>query len=615
MWLSIKNGADRGKTLRVTEAGVLVGRDPTSDLPLADEKVSRSHAKLTVQPDGRVLLSDLGSTNGTFVDGNRIVQPVVLRGDERLRFGDTEVETSSGDPAVAPPRPKTKDPWIGTTIASKYRIIDKIAEGGMGVVYLAERLLVGDKVALKLLAPRLARDPRFRQRFEEEWRRAAALRHPNILQVWDVGSDEQEQDLLYIVMPYIDGGDLGSLLESVGVLSPARALSILSDVAAGLDKAHAMGLVHRDVKPTNILIERTAEGLDHAYLCDFGIAKIAAATSGLTAPGQTVGTVHYMAPEQIRGEPHIDGRADEYSLGCVLYECLTGELPFDNEDPDAIREAHVKSPPPRVTARRPELPKALDAVVAKAMAKAKEDRYPTCVGMIEAARAAFTGEQATAKPQEAQGDATEVGGAPPAGPTRAGDQATAAGVPDDRGPTLAAAPLSFTQRYRNQLLVGGVVAIVVILALILSSVMGGGGSKPLSDARLAGTFSVSSILTKTSFTDETVGQSDTYSFAFAPDCPSGPCDTSLSFETSGGTITVHLNQQGESYAGTGFVDGTCQSTDVSVPVVVTVRVNKGDSIAGAWRAATIAGTLAEDYTQVSACTSSDLRTLTGTLQG
>ena len=276
-------------------------------------------------------------------------------------------------------------PLVGQDLAG-YRLQGVVARGGMGVIYEAVSPRLGTVVALKVLAPELSADDMFRTRFLKESRIAASLNHPNVLPIFDTGA---AGDLLYIAMRYVEGSDLRAVLKIQGRLTPTQALPLIQQVARALDAAHRHGLVHRDVKPANILIERGADDEpDHVYLADFGVTKHASSTSGLTATGQYVGTIDYMAPEQIQSQ-HVDGRADVYSLGCVLYECLTGETPFAREVEAAILFAHLTDPPPSASARRAELPPAIDGVITRALAKNPDDRYATCREFAAAARAAL----------------------------------------------------------------------------------------------------------------------------------------------------------------------------------------------------------------------------------
>ena len=292
------------------------------------------------------------------------------------------------------------DPRIGTELAG-FRIERQLGRGGMGVVYLAHQIRYDRKVALKVLAPELASDEGFRERFEQEWRSAAKLEHPNIVPIYEAGDAD---GVLYIAMRYVDGTDLGALLAREGRLTQERAVGIVSQVSAALDAAHAQGLVHRDVKPGNILLAAGAEGEnEHVYLTDFGVAK-QTRTAGLTRTGFFLGTIDYAAPEQIESK-EIDGRTDVYALGCVLYQCLTGSLPYEKDSEIAVLYAHLNDPPPRPSERLPELSSPFDAVVAKALAKSPDDRYATCRDLSTGARAALRASPRAGAPTVAAGAA------------------------------------------------------------------------------------------------------------------------------------------------------------------------------------------------------------------
>ncbi|MET8678533.1 serine/threonine-protein kinase [Streptomyces sp. NPDC004647] len=273
----------------------------------------------------------------------------------------------------------------GRQIAA-YRLEREIGRGGMAVVYRAEDLRLGRTVAVKLLAPQLARNDTFRRRFVHESRVAAAIDHPHIVPVFEAGETD---GVLYIAMRYVEGRDLRALLDRDGRLSVDAACRIAVQVASALDAAHAHDLVHRDVKPGNILI---AEGTDsdhpeHVYLTDFGLTKKSLSLTGFTSAGQFVGTLAYVAPEQISGRP-VDGRCDVYSLACVVFEALTGSPPFRREDDMAMLWAHQYDPPPDLSELRPDLPPAADDVMAQALAKAPERRYDTCRQFVSELRAA-----------------------------------------------------------------------------------------------------------------------------------------------------------------------------------------------------------------------------------
>src|SRR5262245_37967038 len=271
------------------------------------------------------------------------------------------------------------------TVLAGFRVERLIGEGAMGAVYLAEAP-DGGQVALKLLSPELARDDRFRQRFLRESHVAASLDHPHIVPTIASG---EEGGVLYLAMAYVEGADLRELLRHTGRLEPERTLSLIRQVAEALDAAHAAGLVHRDVKPGNILVTQGPEA-EQAYVCDFGLARHVTSVSSLTGERGFVGTIDYVPPEQIEGGP-IDGRADVYSLGCVLFECLTGERPFERESELSVVFGHLNEPPPKLSAVRPELPQEFDQVFDTALAKSADDRYSTCRELAAAARAALEG--------------------------------------------------------------------------------------------------------------------------------------------------------------------------------------------------------------------------------
>ncbi len=253
-----------------------------------------------------------------------------------------------------------------------YRIEGVVGRGGMGIVYRAAQRRPERTVALKVIAPDLADDDQFRGRFERESNMAAQIEHPNVIPVYEVGEDA---GLLYIVMRYVEGMDLAGLVRREGQLAPSRAARIVAQVGSALDAAHRRGLVHRDVKPGNVLIADPGAD-EHAYLTDFGLVKlINSDTSGMTATGAFVGTLDYLAPEQAEG--HADARSDIYALGGVLYNALTGSAPFPQSTPAAKLWAMMNAPPPTVAATAPGVPGDFDRVVTRAMAKAPDERYQT----------------------------------------------------------------------------------------------------------------------------------------------------------------------------------------------------------------------------------------------
>ena len=298
---------------------------------------------------------------------------------------------------------------IGSTIAG-YRIEALAGRGGMGVVYRATQLGLNRPVALKLIASDLAHDPAFRERFKHESEMAAAIDHPNVIPVYEAGEID---GLLFITIRYVDGTDLRALIAREGRLAPARAGDLVAQVAAALDAAHQRGLVHRDVKPANVLIAGSGPS-EHVYLTDFGLTKRAAAQGGVTQTGQWVGTLDYVAPEQIEGRP-ADARADIYSLGGVLFEALTGRVPFPRDSDVAKIYAHLSDPRPAPSQLVGEVPRELDGVVQRALAREPADRYPSAGDL---GRAAIAGARGTAvlQPERsvAAGEASPEGATAPA---------------------------------------------------------------------------------------------------------------------------------------------------------------------------------------------------------
>ena len=293
-----------------------------------------------------------------------------------------------------------------------YEIQQQIGRGGMAVVYRALDLRLGRLVALKVLAPHLGEDEAFRQRFMRESRAAAGVDHPHIIPVFEAG---EAAEVLFIAMRYVGQGDVRSLIEAQGPLSPGRTAAIARQVASALDAAHAHGLVHRDVKPANMLLgQASGTDADHIYLSDFGLSKHSLTSSTLTSTGQFLGTLDYVSPEQIQGQP-VDGRADQYALACTVVEILTGVPPFRRDDSMALMWAQLESAPPRLTERRPELPAAVDQVIAAAMAKRPDGRYATCRDFATALATALT-QGVAARPGPRTAPAAQV----PAEPILAG---------------------------------------------------------------------------------------------------------------------------------------------------------------------------------------------------
>ena len=284
--------------------------------------------------------------------------------------------------------PIGSDPRPGSDVAG-YRLEELLGRGGMGAVYRAEDLRLGRKVALKLLISDLAENQRFRERFLRESKIAASLDHAHIVPIYAAGEAEGQ---LFLAMRFVEGYDLRTLIAREAPLQPRRALRLLEQVADALDAAHERGLIHRDVKPANVLIAERS-GREHCYLADFGLTKQTASISGMTGTGELVGTVAYVSPEQIRGE-HPSDASDIYALAAVLYECLSGRVPYPRPSAHAVLFSHLSEPPPRVREQRPELPPALDDVIARGMAKDAGERPSSATELVaDAVRALTTGER------------------------------------------------------------------------------------------------------------------------------------------------------------------------------------------------------------------------------
>jgi len=279
---------------------------------------------------------------------------------------------------------KTDDSLLGQTLAGKYRIDNRLSEGGMGTVYRGTHVLMDKTVAVKVLRPSLAADEKIVARFSREARAASRISHPHALSVTDFG--EAENGVVFLVMEYLDGKTLKEIIREDGPMPLPRIVEILRQVGGALDAAHHEGVVHRDLKSDNIML-LSSSGTDYAKVLDFGIAKIKEADGaydpGLTAPDLVIGTPQYMSPEQCSQSPDIDARSDIYSLGVILYELLVGHVPFTGESPTAIMLKHLQEPAPSVLDERSDVPRSVGAVVARALAKEPEARYPTVNDLVE----------------------------------------------------------------------------------------------------------------------------------------------------------------------------------------------------------------------------------------
>jgi hypothetical protein len=339
-----------------------------------------------------------------------------------------------------------------------YRIRERLGRGGMGVIYLAMEPGLERPVALKLIAPEAAADDVFAKRFAEESRIAASIEHPNVVPIYAAG---EEDGVAWIAMRFFAGSDLQLRIARAGRLEPALAVDLVAQLGNGLDAIHAAGLVHRDVKPANVLLSGDP-GSEHAYITDFGVARNLSTRSGLTQTGRFVGTLDYVAPEQISGDP-IDARVDVYALGCLLFKLLAGEVPFPREGEAARLYAHLHDPPPAPSLYEPAVPSALDDVVARAMAKSSQDRYPSAGDLGRAAQAALGGTGVSIP------ERTVATGA---AATRETPRPEAS--PGPREVETAKLEESGNERSRRPLLIGaGLMALLLVAAIVL--LIGGGG--------------------------------------------------------------------------------------------------------------------------------------------
>jgi YVTN family beta-propeller protein len=388
---------------------------------------------------------------------------------------------------------------IGSVLAG-YRIEAVAGEGGMGRVYRATQMGLKRQVALKLIVPELAGDADFRARFERESHLTASIDHPNVIPVYEAGEADGR---LFIAMRWVEGTDLRSLIVSEGSLNPTRAVAIVEQIGEALDAAHSGGLVHRDVKPANVMLTAT-HGREHAYLTDFGLTKKTASTTALTRAGHFVGTPDYMPPEQIKGE-RADAHADVYALGCLLFHALTGQPPYDRDTEVAKMYAHLHDPPPSAAETVPGTPVGLDAVITRALAKDPDQRYPSAGDLGRASRAALTGadpsqpERSLATGLAAPRGPEMAPTAPPAGaaPTAPGAAPTAPGAaptspppvptapaptPTEPPPPAAPTPTSGAppRERPRRLALPIAIAALLVLAAVAAAVLSGNGNKESS---------------------------------------------------------------------------------------------------------------------------------------
>ena len=354
-----------------------------------------------------------------------------------------------------------------------YRIERQLGRGGMGILYLALEPGLERRVALKLILPEAAADEVFARRFAEESRIAASIEHPNVVPIYAAG---EEGGVPFIAMRFVAGSDLGRRLARERRLEPAAAVELIAQIGNGLDAIHAAGLVHRDVKPANVLLGG-GEGAEHAYITDFGVARNVATNTGLTQTGRFVGTLDYVAPEQISGG-EVDARADVYALGCLLYKLLTGEVPFPREAEAARLYAHLHDPPPAPSLLAPGVSMALDDVVARAMSKQPGDRYPSAGDLGRSAAAALSGADVTVPERTVATGAAATRETETVSPTE--PAATVASEPARRAAATRQLPREDERAAaggsgRRRALLGGGLAALAVVAVVLASGGGDGG--------------------------------------------------------------------------------------------------------------------------------------------
>jgi pSer/pThr/pTyr-binding forkhead associated (FHA) protein len=407
-------GAEDGEVLVVTAGPALgrrfvltdeliIGRGVEGEGRLSDDpELSRRHARIVRDADGELRIEDLESANGTFVNDVLVQGRQVLQAGDSVRIGTTKLELtgvaraprrgSSATPAVspqalpaagdaahaagAPPRHEPISALPLGSVLAGCRIEEAIGDGDMGIVYRAEEIALKRSVALKLILPEYSSDEGFRERFRRESKIAAAIDHPNVIPIFDAG---EEDGVLFIMMRLVEGTDLRALIAADGPIEPLRASRIVRQVGAALDAAHARKMLHRDVKPSNVLLARG----DHVYLSDFGLAKQEAGASGLTRHGFIAARAEYVAPEQVLNHP-VDARADIYALGCLLFEAVTGQAPFAKQAGD-VGLAHVHAPRLSALDLRPDLPRKFDDVIRRAMETNPSERYQSAGALGRAA--------------------------------------------------------------------------------------------------------------------------------------------------------------------------------------------------------------------------------------
>ena len=470
---------------------------------------------------------------------------------------------------------------VGDVIAG-YRLDEPAGRGGMGVVFQATHIALERRVAVKLIAPELAANEQFRERFKRESRVAASIDHAHVIPIFDAGDEDGQ---LYVAMRYVDGTDLGELIAQQGNLPPLQAVDLTAQVADGLDAAHERGLVHRDVKPANVLLESRGSGY-HSYLTDFGLVKTVGEASGvLTRTGQWLGTPDYAAPEQITGSD-VDARTDVYALGCMLYHMIAGKPPFAGDTDVAKMFAHMSQPPGSLSDARPDVPAALDEVIRTALAKEPEERQRSAGEFASAARRAIEGPPTRAR---------EATGIPPTETAREDETVASRRAPPSIDPPVAetaAAPAAPTRARqpsepvkrpaaRRRLLVGAA-ALALLGAVALALIVGGGDD----DEPAAAAIPESNLTSNPSFERSTSGwdffRSD-IARERASDAPDGENVARVALSGSSGEYsidddpeTVSSSQKGRYYTASAWVKATDTTDGARICISLREGLDDGD---------------------------------------
>jgi serine/threonine protein kinase len=458
----------------------------------------------------------------------------------------------------------------GDVIAG-YRLDALAGRGGMGVVFRATHIALERRVAVKLIAPELAVDEMFRQRFQRESRVAASIDHPHVIPIFDAGDEDGQ---LYVAMRYVDGTDLGALVTEQGSLEQSQAVDLIAQVSDALDAAHRRGLVHRDVKPANVLLESRSSGY-HAYLTDFGLVKTVGAASGVaTRTGQYLGTPDYAAPEQVLGAD-VDARTDVYALGCMLYQVIAGKAPFEGDTDVAKMFAHLSQPPPSLSEAKPDVPRALDGVIRRALAKEPDQRQGSAGELAAAARDAI----AVPAPTTAS----------PGARTVPSPQADTVPAPTEhaRRPEPVEPPERPPPRSRRGWLIAAAALALVVIVVVAVVVAGGGGGNGASQAATA-VIPDGNLTSNPSFEKNTSGW-DVFNSKLtrerASDAPNGRYVVRVSLVGPPGEFTidddpetVSSSKKGRRYTASAWVKATAKNDGEKICITLREGLEQGPKV-------------------------------------